>query len=375
MRISKAGDIIPANGAGNYDPDQLDKYLEGKQLNVTPFINDRFEGVSGASTTKDLETTLQMIYAYFTEPREDTAIFKGIMEKSKASLQNRANDPKSVFSDTVSAVLGNYNVRRTGPSLEKLSQVNLDKAYQIYKERFADASNFTFTFVGSIDTTAIKPLLEKYLGALPSTYSHEEAKDFNIHIPEGKIARNVYKGSEPQSTVLLVFSGKFDYSAENKVKLDALKEVLEIRLLQRLREDESGVYSPGVFDNTSKYPQQRYSFVIQFGCAPQNVDKLIASTLDEINKLKNDGPLQENVDKWRAEERAITETQLKTNDFWLGYLTGQLQNNEDIEQVNSYNALLDNVTPTGLKDMANQYLSGDNYIRLVLLPENKTTSK
>ena len=366
---ANAGSIIPANGAGNYDPDQLDKYLEGKELKVSPYINDRFEGVSGASTTKDLETTLQMIYAYFTEPRADTAIFKGVMEKSKASLQNRANDPKSVFSDTVSAVLGNYNARRTGPTLEKLEQVNLDKAYAIYKERFADASNFTFTFVGSIDTIAIKPLLQKYLGALPSTYSHAAAKDLGIHIPEGKITKNVYKGSEPQSTVLLVFSGKFDYSPENKVKLDALKEALEIRLLQRLREDESGVYSPGVFDNASKYPQSRYSFIIQFGCAPQNVDKLIASALDEIRKLRDDGPLQENVDKWRTEEKTTTETALKTNKFWLGYIGGQLQNKDELNQVNHYNDLLDQVTPPGLKDMAGKYLSGVNYIRLVLLPE------
>lgn len=372
---ANADGIIPANGAGNYNPDQLDKYLEGKQLSVAPFISDRFEGISGSSTTKDLETALQMIYAYLTEPRKDTAIFRGIMEKSKASLQNRANDPKSVFSDTVSAVLGNYNARRTGPTPEKLEQVNLDKAYKIYKERFADASNFTFTFVGSIDTNTIKPLLEKYLGASPSTYSHEQAKDLDIHIPEGKIAKNVYKGSEPQSTVLLVFSGKFDYSPQNKVRLDALKECLEIRLLQRLREDESGVYSPGVFDNTSKFPQQRYSFIIQFGCAPQNVDKLIASTLDEINKLRTAGPLQENIDKWRSEEKATTETALKTNGFWLSYISGQLQNSEDLNQVNHYNDLLDQVTPLELKDMAGKYLSGDNYIRLVLLPENALAGK
>ncbi len=369
---ANAAGIIAAGGAGNYNTDQLDKFLEGKELSVSPYISDRYQGFNGNSTPKDLETALQMIYAEFTDPRKDSVIFKGIIEKSQAGLANRANDPKSVFSDTVSAVLGNYNVRRTGPTFEKLQQIDLDKAYAIYKERFSDASNFTFTFVGSIDTNTIKPLLEKYLGALPSTNSHEEAKDLGIHIPEGGIAKNVYKGSAPQSTVLLVFSGKFDYSPENKVKLDALKETLDIRLLQRLREDESGVYSPGVFQQTSKFPHERYSFVIQFGCAPQNVDKLIASALDEINKLKTDGPLQENVDKWRVEEKTTMETGLKTNSFWLGYLDGQLQDKEDIDQVSHYNALLDSVTPSGLKDMAGKYLSGDNYIRLVLLPESTT---
>jgi len=361
--------VITAGGVGNYNSDELSKYLEGKELSVKPYIAERFQGISGGSTPKDLEITMQMIYAYFTEPREDTAIFKGIITRSKAGLANRANDPSSVFNDTVSAIMGNNNIRRTGPTLQKLAEIDPDKACQIYKERFADASNFTFTFVGSIDTNAIKPLLEKYLGSLPATGQHEQAKDLNIHAPSGKIEKTVYKGTEPKSTVYLVFSGKYDYSPENNVKMDAMKETLEIRLLQRLREDESGVYSPGVQVNTTKLPQQRYSFLVHFGCAPQNVEKLIASTLDEIGKLKTDGPLQENVDKWRAEDRTSFEPQLKTNGFWLNYLTGQLQNSQPIEQISGYNALVDQVNPEGLKEMAQKYLNGDNYIRLVLMPE------
>lgn len=367
---ANAAGIIAANGVGNYNTSELSKYLEGKELSVNPFINERFEGVSGGSTPKDLETALQMVYAYFTEPRKDTAIFKGIITRSEASLANRASDPNSVFSDTVSAVLGNHNIRRTGPSMQKLEQINLDKAYQVYKERFADAGNFTFTFVGSIDMNTIKPLLEKYLGALPATGQHEQAKDLGIHAPGGIIEKTVYKGSEPQATVYLVYTGKYDYSPQNNVKMDAMKEALEIRLLQRLREDESGVYSPGVQENTSLQPEQRYSFLIHFGCAPQNVEKLIASTLDEINKIKTDGPPQENIDKWRAEDKTSFEPQLKTNNFWLSYLNGQLQNGLDLDQVNQYNSLLDAVKPGDVKTMAGKYLSGDNYIRLVLMPES-----
>ena len=371
---ANAAGIISANGIGNYNTGELSKYLEGKQVSVRPYINERFEGINGGATPKDLETALQLTYAYFTEPLKDTAIFKGIIDRSKASLANRANDPNSVFGDTVSAVLGNHNIRRTGPSLQKLEQIDLDRAYDIYKERFADASNFTFTFVGSIDTNTIKPLLEKYLGSLPSANKHEDAKDLNIHAPAGRIEKTVYKGTEPKATVYLVYTGTYDYSPDNNVKMDAMKEVLEIRLLQRLREDESGVYSPGAQVATVKLPQQRYSFMVHFGCAPQNVEKLIASTLDEINKLKTDGPLQENIDKWRAEEKTSFEPQLKTNNFWLGYLNGQLQNQEKLDEVNNYNGLLDNVKPGDVKIMAGKYLNGDNYIRLVLMPESVNTA-
>lgn len=372
---ANAAAIIASCGAGNYDATQLEKYLEGKQVSVSPYIDERYQGFSGRSTPKDLETALQMVYAYFTEPRKDNAVFNSILERSKAELANRANDPNSVFSDTVSAILGNYNNRRTGPTLEKLNQINLDRAYSIYKERFSDASNFVFTFVGSIDTNAIKPLLEKYLGALPATNSRETAKDLNIHVPEGKITKNVYKGTEPKSTVILIYSGRFDYSPDNNVKLDALKEVLEIRLLQRLREDESGVYNPGVYEETSKFPQQRYSFIIQFGCAPENVDKLIASTLDEISKLREGGPLQENLDKWRAEAKANAETTFKTNDYWTWYLNKQMQDQADLAQLNTYDKRLEEVTVASVKDLAQKYLSGANFIHLVLMPETSIISK
>jgi zinc protease len=297
-------------------------------------------------------------------------MFKGIIARSKPGYANRANDPNSVFGDTISAVLGNYSIRRTGPSLQKLEQIDLDKAYQFYKDRFADASNFTFTFVGSIDINIIKPLLEKYLGSLPSTGQHEQAKDLNIETPGGRIVKTVYKGSEPKATVYLVYSGKYDYSPENNVKMNALKETLEIRLLERLREGESGVYSPGVGVQTTKLPNQRYNLTVRFGCAPQNVEKLIASAIDEINKLKTDGPPQANIDKWRAEDKTTFEPQLKTNAFWLNYLNGQLQNGQDLDQVKHYTALLDGVKPGDVKALAGKYLSSENYIRLVLMPEN-----
>jgi zinc protease len=364
-----AANIVPGFGAGNYNTTELQKYLSNKQLGVRASIGDRMEGIGGTSVNADLETALQLIYAYFTEPRLDAEQFKGLLERSKASLAGRMNDPKSVFSDTVNAVLGNHSMRKTGPSLEKISQIDVDKAYRIYKERFSDASGFTFVFVGSIDTVSIKPLIEQYLGSLPALNKREEAKDLHLGTPEGVITRTVYKGSEPQATVDLFFTGDFDYSFANVLKMDALKETLEIRLLERLREDESGVYSPSTSVSESKYPRERFGLTISFGCAPQNVEKLIASALDELEKIKKEGPAQVNVDKFRVEEERQIETQLKTNAFWMSYITGQLQNKESLDNIDRFGAELDKITPADVKAIANQYITGKNYIRLVLMPE------
>jgi len=366
-----AANLIPSFGAGNYNTTALSKYLSGKQLSVRSFVGERIQGINGGAVNNDLETALQLVYAYITEPRRDSLMFLGMIDQTKAAIANRLNEPKNVFQDTISSILSNNNIRKTGPSLEKINRISLNKAFAIYKERFANGGNFTFVFVGNIDTQAIKPLLEKYLGSLPGIGKFEQARDLHINIPAGIITRTVYKGTEPKATVELVFSGPFDYSLENKLKMDALTETLQIRLMERLREDESGVYTPSARINISKYPQGRFSLTVLFGCGPQNADKLIASTLDEINKIKISGPLQGNVDKFKAENQCAIETSLKTNNFWLSYLSGQIQNQEKLDQIDNYSATLNQITVADVKEVANKYLSDKNFIKLVLLPENK----
>jgi len=369
FQSASAANIVPSFGAGNYNNTVLSKYLSGKKFSVRTSIGERSQSAGGSSTVADLESALQMLYAYITEPRKDTVLFEGLISRSKAGLANRGDNPATVFADTAAAVLSSYNVRRTGPSISKLNQISLDKAFNIYKERFADESGFTFVFTGSIDSAAIRPLLEKYIASLPALHKNEQAKDVHINIPAGKITKTVYKGTEPKATVSLVFSGPFDYSFANDLKLDALKETIQIRLIERLREDESGVYSPSVRASAVKYPEARYNLTISFGCAPQNVEKLIASALDEINKIRTDGPLPVNLDKFKVENQRSIEVQLKTNGFWLGYISGQLQNKEALDQVNYYTDTANKITTADVKAMAGKYLSGKNYIRLVLMPE------
>ncbi|MDB5157138.1 MAG: insulinase family protein [Mucilaginibacter sp.] len=370
-----AGNIISSFGAGNYSVTELDKFLTGKELGVQPFIDERSQGVRGGATPKDLETALSLLHAYITEPRKDKNLFESFINRSKAGLVNRGNDPASVFKDTVSAVMGNHNIRYTGPSIEKLNQVEPDKSYRIYKERFADASGFVFTFVGSFDVAAIKPLLEKYLGSLPATGTSQAAKDLGITTPKGKIEKNIYKGTEPKATVELIWSGDFNYTQKDKVALDALKECLQIRLIERLREDESGVYSPYAFESSAKWPDANYKLGIYFGCGPQNVDKLIASAQDEINKLKAQGPPALNVDKWKAEALRVNESALTSNQWWLNYLNGQNINRENIGSYKNYVTDVNPITPAMVQEAAKKYLLGINYIRFVMLPESSRPAK
>jgi zinc protease len=371
ISANHAAGIVGSSGVADFTEIQLGKLLSGKNVSMSPYIREITEGITGDCSPKDLETAMQLLYLYFTQPRKDPDIWASNLSQEKSLLANRGLDPTSVFQDTVSAVLGSYNYRRMPMTLEKLNAASLDKAYAFYKERFADASGFTFVITGSFDNEKIKPLLEKYLGGLPSANRNETYKVLGIHAPAGQLTQTVYKGIGDKSTVELVFSGDYTYNAANNLQLSALEEVLNIKLIERLREKEGGVYSPGVRASYTKIPEGRYSITVYFGCAPANVDKLIAATMEEINKIKQNGADLVDIQKFVAEDTRSTEVQLKENTFWQAYLIGSAQNQDNPEDILNYVKSLGNVTVQSTKETANKYLSGDNLIKLILLPEKK----
>ena len=366
-----ADNVIGNSGLADFNEIQLGKMLSGKNVHISPNITETTEGINGSSSPKDLETALQLVYLYFTQPRKDADIWQSSITQTKSVLANRSLDPTSVFQDTVSAVLSNHNFRRMVPSTEKLDKASLDKAFAFYKDRFSDANGFTFTLVGSFDADKIKPLLEKYLGSLPSGKGDETYKNLGIHIPAGQLTKDVHKGIGDKSSVQLVFSGDYDFNPDNNLQVDALNEILNIKLIERLREKEGGVYAPGVRPNMVKIPNQRYSIIVYFGCAPANVEKLINATMEEINKIKQNGPEAVDIQKFVAEESRSTEVQLKENTFWAAHLAASTQNGEDPDAVLHHIKDLNKVTVQSVKDAANKYLSGNNLIKLILLPEKQ----
>ncbi|WEK36081.1 MAG: insulinase family protein [Candidatus Pseudobacter hemicellulosilyticus] len=368
---ANAAGIMASSGLGSYDPIAMPKLLNGKLVQVMPFIGETAEGIQGGSSVKDLGTALQLIHAYFTVPRKDTVVFNNIIRQSEQAITNRYGNIRNVFVDTVSAVMGNYNVRRTGPTLDKLHQIKLDRAYNVFRERFANAGDFTFFFVGSFQVDSIRPLLEEYIGSLPGTAVKETPKDLGIRAPKGNITKTVYKGKEDKASVQMSFTGDFDFSPENAVQINALKEVLQFRLLERLRETEGGVYTPSASLQVSKLPVGRYNLGVSFGCAPANVDKLIAATFDEIKKLQQDGPPATDLTKFKEEEKRQFELALTDNGFWMGYIVDAYVNEQDPKRVLNQDKELDKVTLATIQAAAKKYLDDKNVIKFVWLPEQQ----
>ena len=369
LQAAAAPWLIPGNGVGAFGPVELGKMLAGKAAQVQPYIQDMYEGLNGAATVKDLETALQLTYLYFTKPRIDAMLFANNIMGSKAMMQNRGNNPETVFGDTVNLVMSGYHYRRQPATVAKLDSLNLDKVYAIYKERFANAGDFMFVFTGAIDTTTFIPLIERYLGSLPSTGQKEVWKDPGIYVPQGRISKTVYKGKDNKAQVKLHYSGDYAFKVANNTQLAALGSVLQYRVTERIRELEGGAYSPRAGVNYIKRPRSRYMISIEFTCAPQNTEKLIEAVNNEISKIKTAGASQDDVDKFKAETVRVRDTQLQTNAMWQGWLTYVLQNKEPYTGVLYLKERLKAVTPLSVQQAARQFIDDRNYIRLVLMPE------
>ncbi|KAA6430469.1 insulinase family protein [Dyadobacter flavalbus] len=365
--------LVESGGVGPYNQTQLQKFMAGKTASVGPYISELTEGIAGNTNPKDLETALQLIYAYFTAPRKDTAVVSGILANQKAYLENmqKTLTPEKVFSDSLNAILTSHNPKRRPLKPESIDKVSLNRALEIYKDRFSDASDFVFTIVGAFKTDEIKPLLEKYIGALPSTERDDNFNHPNIFPPKGRIEKTVYKGLEPKSRVTLISSGEFEYSPENNIQIEALQEVLQIKLIEALREEESGVYGVSVSEGTDKFPTGHYRFSISFGCAPENVEKLVKRTQEEIDKIKQNGADKKDIEKFVAETRRKLETALKTNSFWLDYLDDNTYLGDDLNEILQEEKLLGSITEASTKAAAQQYFKDADFIKAVLMPESK----
>ena len=311
----------------------------------------------------------QMINLYCTNPRKDDTAFHAYINKQKGIMANMSADPNRVFSDTVTVTMSQYNYRRRPVTSATYDEIDENRAFEIYKERFSDAGGSTFFFVGSFKLADIKPLVETYIASLPAKNMNPTYKDVGIKNPTGIIEKTVNRGKEPKSTVEMLYTGHAEYSRKNRLELQALSSLLSIKLREQLREEMSGVYGVYAAGQLTHYPSAEYRFVVYFGCAPEMVDKLIAATYKEIDSVMQFGAGAVNLRKIKETFTRQREVDLKDNQFWLNAISQNYQNNENILEINDFNKFVDGLTNDDFKRLAKQYLTKTNFAKFVLMPE------
>ena len=379
---SSATALIQGGGLGPFNTTDLRRVLTGKVASARPFISSFEEGVTGSGSPQDLETMFQLIYMTFTAPRADPEYFEVFNTRNRTSLQNRDASPAVAFNDAINRIMTQDALRSRPVTVETLDHTDLGGSLAFYQDRFEDASDFTFIFVGNIDLDVMRPLVERYLGGLPSTNRVETWRDLGERPPRGVIEEIVRKGLEPQSQTRLFFTGSIDYGDRSqRLGIAVMTSVLEARLREVLREELGGTYSVSVGSSFSWRPAGQYRLSISFGSDPERADELLAAVYEEVDRLKNSPPDEAEVNDVLEAQRRAWETNQESNSWWLSVLDGRyryLLDQSDgrypsgdvlLETLPTYGADLDALTPLRIQELARRYFDQDNRVRVTLLPE------
>ncbi|MGQ0739245.1 MAG: M16 family metallopeptidase [Bacteroidota bacterium] len=367
---SYAATIVNQSGVADFSAIDLSNMLKGKNTNASSNIAPYSEGMNGSTIPKEMETLLQLIHLHFTAPRKDAGAFESFKTRQKQLYGNLSADPQIYFSVEFQKLMTQNHPRGGGiPKAENFDKINPDRSMQIYKERFANAGDFTFLFVGAFTEEAIKPLLEKYIGSLPSKPQKENYKDLGIRPPAGMIDTVITKGTDPKSYVNLVFTSPASYNANDNYALRSLGEIMNIKLVEKLREEKGGVYGVGAFGTINKIPYSYSTFNISFPCAPENADTLTKAALDELRKIISSGISKEDLEKIKEQQRRKLEVDIKQNGFWMNSLFDAYYLGNNPADILKRQQQIENLTPGMIQDAAKKYINPDKFIRAVLKPE------
>lgn len=365
-----AAQIIGESGVSSFSKTDLGKMLTGKVVSIRPYIGMYGEGLSGSAAPKDLEELLQLVHLNFTAPRQDREAYESYINKNKALYANLATNPNFYFNDQVIKTMAQFHPRAGGyPTSEELDLVDFDKMHQIFRERFADAADFTFFFVGNFREKELRPLLETYLGSLPTKRSKESFKDLGIRPPKGVVKKDLFKGEDQKSIVAIRFTGEASYDEKTAYQLKTFADILKIKLVERLREDEGGVYGVSAYARMSKEPYESYSIDINFPCGPENVASLKKAAFAEVAKIIAEGPTTEDVKKIKETQRREREVKLKENGFWLRALQDAYTEEKSPANVLLYDTYIEELTAADIQRVAKTFVRMDNYVDVTLYPQ------
>ncbi len=370
LNTSLAPTLLGLGGIGRFDVVSLQKRLAGKAVSVTPFIGMTQEGLTGGGSPKDLETLLQLIHLSVTSPRADTAAFQGFTANVRASLANRGSDPETAFQDTLQVTLTSHHPLTRPFTVDRVGELDLGQAWSSFQDRFRDAGDFTFLFVGRFDAEVMRPLVEQYLASLPATGRVENWRDPEINAPEGVVERIVRRGVEPKSQTRIVFTGPLEYGPAARDDLRWLSQVLELRLRETLREDLGGTYGVGVSVSPGRVPREEYTFAIDFGSDPARMEQLVGAVFGEIERLQQAGATAEDLAKVREAELRDTEVNLTRNGYWLQQLAhADVTGEPPVLTLEMMRARVEGLTSDRIREAATRYLDRTRYVRVSLVPE------
>ena len=374
-QAQNAASFVDAGGIANFSATQLSKKLKGMNLSISPYISSETQGFSGSCSPKDLETTLQLINLYYTAPRKDKEAYERNIENTINQIKYVRENPQVAFIETYyKTAFPNDKRQVVVPTEEKVRSLNLDRMFEIYRERFTDASNQTFFFVGNVEDKDID-LIAKYLNNLPANGKQKNDKFINRNpkFATGIQHAEAVKGIERQG--MLIMSGQVNVDAkeldpQTRIAITELGEALSITVTEIIREKNGDAYSPSAGFDYEISPEGQVSWQFYIGCDPEKAKKIEGDCLDILRQYMKEGCDEKTLGKVQEQMIVNRGKARQNNGFWIGQISGSYMFNESRDFVEKYNDMVKSVTVKDIQALAAKYVNLNNYVAVSLRPEN-----
>ena len=355
--------------AGDFTATRLRKALAGKSLKLAPSITSEGQRITGTSPVKDLETMLQLAHLYFTAPRKDSMAFEGMMNRNLSLLKNRNASSKVVYNDSLSATLYDHNVRMAPVTVEIAKKADYNRIFEIYRERFSDASNFKTVFIGKVDMAQLRPLLCQYLATLPSTHKAEKSNKANVPqiVKKNEVVKFVHKQETPLANVSVFYTANVPFSPKNDLVLDMLTRVLQIAYTDSVREEKGGTYGVSVSFNLEKEDNPNALLRISYKSDPKRYEELNPVIYKQLLNIADHGPVASSMDKVKKYLKKQYGQMAITNDYWSYIIWHQIDDEADFDT--GYCQMVDSITASDVQKMAKELLKQNHRVEVTMLSE------
>ena len=363
------GNFTGSFGVGGFDAITLRRMLAGKNVNLSPGLGGLNETFSGSSSPRDIEILMQLLYLHFEQPRFDEEAYNAMHQRLEAFVANMANNPEQIMSDSLQRIINNYHARVKLVTPELLNEISFRQMEEIYRDRFKDAGDFTFFIVGNIDEDTVKILAEKYIGSLTDHPRTETWKDNKVSFPAGKTEKQIPVALQTEkANVVVVFNNDSDYEQEKNLITEVLRGILRIRYTEEIREKEGGTYGVSVSSQSERFPNAKKTIRMNFDTDPERADYLKSIIYREIDKIINEGPTAEDLDKVIKNIQKEREQAKPNNSYWLSVLSTYYQHNINTDAAENYEDILNSLNSADVQKFAAGFFESANVVDVVFVP-------
>ena len=366
------GDYLPVvmqtSGISKFSATELSKQLSGKSAYASVSVSDYEHAVSAGGSPKDIETILQLMYLNFTDPRFDETDLQNLKNMYVPYFRNMESDPGYLMGKAFTETLYQNHPRRQVTSAAQIESLDLATLARVHGELFTYADDFRFVIVGNVDLETLKPLVEKYIGSLPTSKKVEYAVvDDGVRTAPGEVT-NDFRAQmiQPKVSVYITYTGAIEDNAKNRLIMDLLTRALDSRYMVSIREEKGGTYGVQVQGGINEYPVEQYIALIAFDTNEQLADELVDICYAEIEKIANEGPLAEDVAKSKEFLQKNYANVLENNSGWLSAIDRWYDEGYNFKE--EYLGILESITLEDIQAMAQKMLEDGNRTLVIMRP-------